>query len=55
MTKGFKSNINGCILLGSKRGKDNRGQQVIWNSGSTVKKFMAAMNKKPFILNIGGV
>ena len=55
VTKGFKSNINGCILLGSKRGKDNRGQQVIWNSGSTVKKFMATMNKKPFILNIGGV
>lgn len=56
--KGYKSHVNGCILLGKQRGT-LQGQVAVLNSRITVKNFMAHMGLKPFRLEIyekfGGV
>jgi len=50
-SKGYKSNVNGCILLGKQRGL--LGNQIaVLNSRITVKRFMHEMNKAPFTLRI---
>lgn len=50
--KGFKSNTEGCILLGSKKGTDTYGQKTVWSSGAALKRFYSIMKKKPFKLVI---
>jgi len=55
VSKGYRTNVKGCILLGARRGVDNKGQKVLWNSGTTVRKFMSKMHNRPFELVIGGV
>lgn len=50
-SKGYKSNVNGCILLGARRGILNN-QWAVLNSRITVRRFMEKMRKTPFILNI---
>jgi hypothetical protein len=51
ISKGFKSHVNGCILLGQQRGL-LRGQLAILNSRITVKRFMKILNYQPFTLDI---
>ena len=50
-SKGYKSNVNGCILLAQKRGILS-GQWAILNSRITIKRFMNRMNMEPFRLII---
>ena len=50
-SKGFKSNVNGCILLGQKRGL-LAGQLAVLNSRITVKRFQNKLQMQPFTLNI---
>lgn len=50
-SKGLRSHVNGCILLGKSRGK-LAGQPAVLNSRITVKKFMSIMNYQPFTLKI---
>ena len=49
--KGFKTHVNGCILLAKKRGL-LAGQLAILNSRITVKRFMRKLELQPFTLNI---
>ena len=49
--KGFKTHVNGCILLGQKRGL-LQGQVAVLNSRITIKRFMAKMALEPFKLQI---
>jgi len=50
-SKGYKSNVNGCILLGKQRGILNN-QWAVLNSRITVKRFMHEMDNEPFTLRI---
>lgn len=50
-SKGYRSHVAGCILLGSKHGWLGR-QKAILNSRITVRRFMRFMENKPFKLNI---
>lgn len=49
--KGFRTHVNGCILLGQKRGIF-RDQWAVLNSRITIKRFMSQMAKEPFKLKI---
>ena len=49
--KGFKTHVNGCILLGKQRGL-LAGQLAVLNSRITVKAFMEKMLYQPFNLKI---
>jgi len=49
--KKFKSHVNGCILLGQKRGL-LAGQLAVLNSRLTVSRFMRMMDDNPFKLEI---
>jgi len=49
--KKFKSHVNGCILLGQKRGL-LVGQLAVLNSRITVKRFIRMMGGNPFKLKI---
>ena len=51
VSKGYKSNVYGCILLGQKRGT-LYGQLAVLNSRITVKRFMSYMDLNPFTLKI---
>jgi len=51
LNKGFKSHVNGCILLGQKRGL-LLGQLAVLNSRITVKRFMRKLNYQPFTFDI---
>lgn len=51
ISKGFKSHVMGCILLGKKRGFLG-GQVAVLNSRITVRDFMETMDYEPFTLNI---
>jgi len=51
VSKGFKSHVMGCILLGKKRGFLG-GQVAVLNSRITVRDFMETMDYEPFTLNI---
>lgn len=48
---GFKSDVEGCILLGSKRGKLG-GQQVVLSSRIARDKFQKHMTWQPFELEV---
>jgi len=50
-SKGLKSDIEGCILIGKSVGIIN-GQKCILNSRLAMKEFVAKTNGEPFILNI---
>jgi hypothetical protein len=50
-SKGFKTHVMGCILLGKTHGFLG-GQRAVLNSRLTVRKFMREMNYQPFQLNI---
>lgn len=49
--KKFKTHVNGCILLGQKRGLLG-GQLAVLNSRITVKRFQNKLQLQPFTLNI---
>lgn len=49
--KGFKTHVQGCILLGSALGFISK-QRAVLNSRLTVKKFMRHMNNQPFMLTV---
>jgi len=51
VNKGFKSHVNGCILLGQKTGW-LAGQRAVLNSRITIKRFMEYMGYEPFTLKI---
>jgi len=50
-TKGFKTHVMGCILLGKKSGILS-GQVAVLNSRITVRSFMSHMQYEPFRLRI---
>lgn len=51
ITKGYKSDIQGCILLGMNKGELS-GQPVVINSKIAFDKFMAELNEQDFKLSI---
>lgn len=51
INKGFKSDIQGCILLGKQRGNLN-GQQAVLSSKKALAEFMQEMDGQPFTLEI---
>jgi hypothetical protein len=51
ISKGLRSNVSGCILLGKLMGFI-QGQRAVLNSRIAVKEFMEKINYKPFILKI---
>lgn len=51
--KGFKTHVNGCILLGKSHGFLS-DQRAILNSRVTVRKFRNTMVDKPFLLKVLG-
>lgn len=51
ITKGWKTDSAGCILLGERQG-ELRGQKVILNSRTTTIDFFRQMRRDDFILNI---
>jgi hypothetical protein len=51
VSKGLKSHVNGCILLGQKFGILGE-QRAILNSRVIVRKFINHMSSKPFVLEI---
>ena len=50
-SKGFKTHVNGCILLGQKRGL-LAGQLAVLNSRITVRRFQNKLQLQPFTLNM---
>jgi hypothetical protein len=53
-SKGFKTHVNGCVLLGKKHGWLGN-QKAILSSRITVRKFMRFMQNKTFkLIIIGG-
>lgn len=52
-SKGFKSHVMGCILLGHKMGFLG-GQRAVLNSRISVRRFLDEMNYRPFKLNVLG-
>ena len=53
VNKGYKTHVNGCILLGQKRGL-LEGQLAVLNSRIMVNRFMDRMNYQPFSLRVFG-
>jgi hypothetical protein len=53
VSKGFKTHVEGCILLGKTFGFLG-GQRAILNSRITVYAFMSHMNNEEFILHVVG-
>ena len=51
VSKGFKSHVMGCILLGKSNGFLG-GQVAVLNSRITVRAFMEELNYEPFMLKI---
>jgi Family of unknown function (DUF5675) len=51
VSKKYRSNVNGCILLGKQRGL-LAGQLAILNSRITVRRFEETLGFQPFTLNI---
>lgn len=51
VNKGFKSHVNGCILLGKQRGLLS-GQIAVLNSRITIRRFMNILGGQPFSLKI---
>lgn len=51
ISKGYRTNVHGCILLGKDRGMLAK-QLAVLNSRITVKRFMATMALQPFTLQI---
>lgn len=51
VSKGLKSHVNGCILLGLQKGT-LQGQLAVLNSRLATNKFMREMEKEPFVLKI---
>ena len=51
--KGWKSHVNGCILLGLQMGVI-QGQRAILNSKIAVRRFMETMGGEKFTLRISG-
>jgi hypothetical protein len=49
--KGFKTHVNGCILLGRKMGYLG-DQRAVLNSRITVRAFMEHMGENPFTLHV---
>ena len=49
--KGYRTHVNGCILLGLKRGLLD-GQIAVLNSRLAVSRLIRGMNYSDFILNI---
>lgn len=49
--KGYKSHVNGCILLGKKAGW-LAGQRAVLSSRITIRRFMEFMNYEPFTLKV---
>lgn len=47
--KGFRSDVEGCILVGSAKGTLNN-QQVVVNSRNTLRKFHEELGSKDFTL-----
>lgn len=55
VSKGYKTHVQGCILLGQKMGV-LAGQKAVLNSRVTVNKFMNETGMQPFKLHIiGGI
>jgi len=52
-SKGYKTSVEGCILLGKVHGYLSN-QRAVLNSRITVRAFMRHMNDEEFILNIIG-
>lgn len=52
-TKGLRSDVEGCILLGLSRGK-LYNQDAVLQSKDAMMRFMQTMNKREFILKILG-
>lgn len=52
--RGLKSHVQGCILLGEKRGKMD-GQEAVLISRTAVRKFMEALQSEPFVLEVKDV
>ena len=50
-SKGFKTHVMGCIILGKKAGFLG-GQVAVLNSRITVRAFMEHMEYQPFMLNV---
>jgi len=53
VSKGYKTHVNGCILLGQKMGTLS-GQKAVLNSRVTVNKFMNQTGMQPLKLKIMG-
>lgn len=51
ISKGYKSDVNGCILVGDRIGMLNK-QLSILNSKNTLNKFKSIMGNNPFKLVI---
>jgi hypothetical protein len=51
VNKGYKSHVNGCILLGQKAGW-LQGQRAVLTSKPTIRRFMEFMGYEPFTLKI---
>jgi hypothetical protein len=52
-SKGYKTHVNGCILLGKKHGFLGE-QRAVLNSRITIRKFMNFMQYEPFTLYVVG-
>jgi hypothetical protein len=48
---GYRSNVEGCILLGSRFG-NIYNQKAVLNSRNTIRKFITIMDWEPFLLKI---
>lgn len=51
VSRGLRSDVQGCILLGRSRG-ELRGQRAVINSRVAVDEFMAELHGAPFTLEI---
>lgn len=51
VSKGLKTHVQGCILLGKKRGI-LAGQRAVFSSKQAVKRFMDLMQNKEFTLEV---
>jgi hypothetical protein len=51
VNKGFKSHVNGCLLLGKKSGW-LAGQRAVLSSRITIRRFMEFMEYEPFTLKV---
>jgi len=54
MAEGFRSDSDGCILIGMKRSYIY-GQKAVGDSRTAVKKFNELMNHEPFTLIVSGL